>query len=459
MPQIVFSPVAEAAGSGSSDHQSSLAPDAQDEIQGNDRHPQVSSFFASAKHTTFSHHVKLLNPLAQSFAHSPSYPIFPTHFGEDPVFFIRTAIILGLWFTMAALPQTATPFLPQAIANAEEFEEEESEDNISESDIQVQHIRFPITLLGSKHTMAGVLYVNPSQQKICSDKDTPRKVKKCFLKLSTLQVLVHGLTYNHTYWDPYGAAKPGRSYARFMAKKGYVVLALDLLGTGASSVPNGEMLNFTQNVISLVQVLTPIRSQQHLQKNLIRHIALVGHSGGTILSVLTAGSSPHIADFLIATGWSYAPHQVFSQDIIDAALGQTPYIRFPSELRTALFYYTPTARPRQISFDNSQLADQFPNGALTEGLPLLMALEKEPIEVIKEISGVVQVKVPVLVQLGDMDVIAKPFLPEKEKVLYSGSPNVTVQVLENIGHSLNLHIDRKTGWRKIHRWLKDQLFK
>jgi len=78
------------------------------------------------------------------------------------VFFIRTAIILGLWLTLAALPQTATPFLPQAIANAEEFEEEESEDNISESDIQVQHLKFPIQLLGSQHTMAGVLYVNPS---------------------------------------------------------------------------------------------------------------------------------------------------------------------------------------------------------------------------------------------------------------------------------------------------------
>jgi hypothetical protein len=73
VPQIVFFPVAEAAGSGSSDHQSSLAPDAQDENQGNDRHPQVSSFFASAKHTTFSHHVKLLNPLPRaSLIHFPT---------------------------------------------------------------------------------------------------------------------------------------------------------------------------------------------------------------------------------------------------------------------------------------------------------------------------------------------------------------------------------------------------
>ena len=359
---------------------------------------------------------------------------------------IRIAIMLGLWLSTSMLPLNTISLLPQTFAH-------------TKSVIQVEHIKFPVTVLGEQHTIAGVLYVNPSQHKICSHKNTPRKVEKCLLKLSTLQVLVHGLTYNHTYWDPYGAAKPGRSYARFMAKKGYIVLALDLLGTGASSMPDGEKFNLTESVSSLVQVLTPIRSQQHLKKNPIRHIALVGHSGGTILSVLTAGTVPPLADFLIATGWSYAPHQVFSKKIINNARRQVPYISFPRDLRTELFYYTPTAKPRRIAFDNSQLADQIPNGAFIEGLSLLKAMDEGQIDVIKALSLVDQVKVPVLVQLGDMDVIARPLVPENEKNLYSGSPDVTVQVLENIGHSLNLHIKRKTGWRQINRWLKDQLFK
>ncbi len=359
---------------------------------------------------------------------------------------VRVVSMLGLWLSASVLPQQTISLLPQTFAH-------------TKSDIHVQHIRFPVTVLGEQHTIAGVLYVKPSQHKICSHKNTPRKVEKCFLKLSTLQILVHGWTYNHTYWDPYGAAKPGRSYARFMAKKGYVVLALDLLGAGASSAPDGAKLNFTENTSSLVQVLASIRSQKRLKKNPIRHIALVGHSGGTILSVLTAGTAPPLADFLIATGWSYAQHQVFSQDIIDDHLLQTPYIHFSSDLRTEQFYYTPNAKPRQIAFDNKQLADRFPNGALTEGLPLLKALDRGKIDIIKAVSLVDKVKVPVLVQMGDMDVIAKPSIPENEKVLYSGSPEVTVQVLENIGHSLNLHNDRKTGWRKINRWLKDQLFK
>ncbi len=373
------------------------------------------------------------------------------------IIFVRVALIVGLWIAFSTLPLKMTSFHPLPLAHAED---EEAEDKVSIYDIQTKHVKFPVQLSdGSTYTIAGVVYFNPTQRKICLHKNTSRKMEKCFLKLSTLQVLVHGWTYNHTYWDPYGAAKQGRSYARFMAKKGYVVLALDLLGTGESSEPNGEMLNFTENVGSLIQILTQIRSQQHLQNHSIQHIALVGHSGGTILSVLTAGTIPNIADFLIATGWSYVPHEVFPQEIIDAALTQTPYIRFPSELRTALFYYTPTAKPRQIAFDNSHLADQFPHGALAQGVPILEALENGNIELIKAFSLVDQVKVPVLVQLGDMDVIAKPVLPEAEEEFYAGSPDVTVQVLENIGHSLNLHINRKTGWRNIHRWLKDQLFK
>ena len=131
------------------------------------------------------------------------------------VLLVRIAIMLGLWLSISMLPQSTISLLPQTFAH-------------TKSDLHVQRIKFPVTVLGEQHTIAGVLYVNPSQHKICSHKTTPRKVEKCFLKLSTLQVLVHGWTYNHTYWDPYGAGKPGRSYARFMAKKGYVVLALDL---------------------------------------------------------------------------------------------------------------------------------------------------------------------------------------------------------------------------------------
>ncbi len=360
-------------------------------------------------------------------------------------FFIRIAIMLILLFALATVPQNIISILPQTFAH-------------TKSNIHAQRVTFPVTVLGEQHTMSGVLYVNPSQHKICLHKATPRKVEKCFLKLSTLQVLVHGWTYNHTYWDPYGAAKPGRSYARFMAKKGYAILALDLLGTGASSVPDGAKLNFTENVHSLVQVLTSIRTQQHLQDKFIRRIALVGHSGGTILSVLTAASAPNLADFLIATGWSYVPHPVFPKELIDLALGQTPYISFPDNVRAQLFYYTPSARPRRIAFDNKRLADQLPNGSLREGLPLLDALKNEQLDIIKAVSLVDKVTVPVLVQLGDMDVIAPPLVPENEKELYAGSPDVTVQVLDNIGHSFNLHNNRKTGWQQIHRWLKDQLF-
>src|SRR2546423_3412732 len=51
---------------------------------------------------------------------------------------------------------------------------------------------------------------------------------------TTVQVLVHGTTYNHVYWDfPYQAEH--YSHHRDMARHGYATFAVDRLGTGQST--------------------------------------------------------------------------------------------------------------------------------------------------------------------------------------------------------------------------------
>lgn len=124
-----------------------------------------------------------------------------------------------------------------------------------------------------------------------------------------------------------------------MANKGYPVLALDLLGTGASTVPNGDVLNIGQSVLSLFQVLSGLKTQTSLLHRPFKRVVLVGHSVGTITSVLTLGTFPGLADLLVATGWSFAPHKVpLDPALIEAALlGQNPYVRFPDNVRTELF--------------------------------------------------------------------------------------------------------------------------
>src|SRR5208282_5538800 len=55
-----------------------------------------------------------------------------------------------------------------------------------------------------------------------------------------LQVLVHGVSYDHRYWDAGTVNGQDYSYARYMAAQGFDVLAIDLPGAGSSSVPKGS---------------------------------------------------------------------------------------------------------------------------------------------------------------------------------------------------------------------------
>ena len=66
------------------------------------------------------------------------------------------------------------------------------------------------------------------------------------------------------------------------------------------------------------------------------------------------------------------------------------------------------------------------------------------------------VRGPVLAQMGDQDALFPGSLAGQEAAFY---PNacLTVQVLGDQGHSVNLHRERRDGWAKIHDWLDSTL--
>lgn len=329
--------------------------------------------------------------------------------------------------------------------------------------VHIEPLKFPVRLSnGQDHSFAGFLFFKPGNEKNCFKKKKQKQVLKCLrkgLKNRTLQVLVHGFTYNHTYWDTMRINGVDYSYARFMANQGFDVLALDLLGTGASSVPDGDLLTLDESASALAQVLTSLRSKKNNPINEgFQKVALVGHSVGTVTAVFTLGMDPDAAEVLVATGWSYAPHEVLLDPmLIELALGgPDSFIRFPPEERERLFYFLDSADLDVIAFDNANLADQFPRGILIQGLPLLQALALGDIEQFR----VDQVAVPVLIQLGEFDLmIAPPRFPDLERELYAGSSDVTVQILAAMGHSFNLHVNNLQSWTRIDQWIEQRLGK
>lgn len=69
--------------------------------------------------------------------------------------------------------------------------------------VHVEPLKFPVQLSNSQaQSLAGFLFFKPGNEKNCFKKKKQEHVLKCLrkgLKNRTLQVLVHGFSYNHTY--------------------------------------------------------------------------------------------------------------------------------------------------------------------------------------------------------------------------------------------------------------------
>ncbi|MFD7204277.1 alpha/beta fold hydrolase [Streptomyces sp. NPDC059893] len=71
---------------------------------------------------------------------------------------------------------------------------------------------------------------------------TSHRLRQARSGRSTVQVLIHGSTYNHTYWDFGTVNGEHYSYARRAAAAGFPTFAFDKVGFGASSHPDSSLL-------------------------------------------------------------------------------------------------------------------------------------------------------------------------------------------------------------------------
>lgn len=100
-----------------------------------------------------------------------------------------------------------------------------------------------------------------------------------------LQVLIHGGTYNHSYFDwPY---KPERyNYVRDMTDRGFTTLNIDRIGHGVSDNPNALNLNFDVAAHTVHQLV------QYLRRGALGHpfntIMLNGYSMGGMTAQVEA---------------------------------------------------------------------------------------------------------------------------------------------------------------------------
>lgn len=309
----------------------------------------------------------------------------------------------------------------------------------SGNSIKVERLVFPVSLSSGPADVVAYLYYQGSYQN------------------RPLQVLVHGATYNHAYWDFPAVNGERYSYARYMAAQKYAVLAIDLPGAGESDKPAGAGLGLADTSAALRQVIDAMRSGANPVQHRFGPIVLVGHSAGAIAATAVQANG-HPADALILTASRHLVGEVLNlpitQQIVPLLLQlvgvfqNVPYFSLPPDNRTGLFYFPPAADPAVTALDNAT-ADQWTSGQLTS---TFFAFLNPAIDQPGQVTG------PVLIQLGTNDVLFPADLPAIERSLWTNS-TPDIQTLTGIGHDFNLHLNHEIGWRAIDAWISTHVAK
>ena len=323
-----------------------------------------------------------------------------------------------------------------SVAFASEEEERTPEHQRRGGRVQVDELFFPVQLSdGNTYQIAGYLYHVGS------------------VESPIIQVAVHGATHFHLYWDTPRINGISYSYARYMARRGYIVLAIDQLGTGASSQPDGDFVNLDETANALHQVLASLRTPDNPTAHEFEDIALVGHSNGSLTSVYATGTY-HDADALVTTAWMHVPHPLPFDPAAILAVLTTPYIpatAFSKEFRTSIFYHVPTTDQAFIDFEHDNL------GPGVQARAQFIDLFTAGLD--SSLSRSTSVTVPVLVQNGDFDALQPSEFMADEPSFYPNAEEVTLQYLDDMGHNVNGHRNHLQSWRGIDRWLRKTLLR
>jgi pimeloyl-ACP methyl ester carboxylesterase len=277
-------------------------------------------------------------------------------------------------------------------------------------------------------------------------------------KPDTVQVLIPGATYNHTYWNfPYNPSK--YSYVRAMLAAGYATLNFDPLGFGQSSHPLSTLVTIESDAFVTHKVIQAARKGTFGIK--FPHVLLVGHSMGTAVAWREAAAY-HDIDGMIASGNSH--HQSLITTL------KTPLITYPAFLdpkfsgqhldpgyfttrpgtRMDVFYNPADASPAVVAEDEKTKD--------TVTLTFLATYFAEDVDL-----DTSRIHVPVLIAVGQDDALmckglggddcanSSTFL-RSEAPFYSPSACLQAYVLPKAGHDLNLSLNAQSFFQVAKRW-------
>jgi pimeloyl-ACP methyl ester carboxylesterase len=280
-----------------------------------------------------------------------------------------------------------------------------------------------------------------------------------FVPTSTIDVLVPGTTYNHMYWDwPVDPAT--YSYVDHTLLAGRATLAIDRLGTGASSHPASTEITDTVSAYAVHQVIQWARQQLGYSR-----VDLIGHSLGSIIASIVAGTYPGDVTRLVLTGdlnvdtsdhiAAQADFYPASQDPQFSGDGYDPgYLTTIPGTRAGLYYYN--GDPSVIAYDEAHKdvvsSTEFGTGIAVPNMPPGPANPED------------RITAPVLLIVGQEDFLLcegtgapdcadLTALRQLEQPYYADAASLTALSVPDTGHDLALNKTAGISFALIDAWL------
>lgn len=178
----------------------------------------------------------------------------------------------------------------------------------------------------------------------------------------TIQILVHGITYDHNYWDLPGFGEM-YDYSGAQNAAGYTTLAVDRIGSaGQSSIPPSALLNLDSDAVSIHDVVQAARAGS-IPGGPYEKVLMVGHSYGSAIAwqedtayndvdgIISSGLG-HLLGNLQGLGTSLEPA------LLDPRLAprvglDAGYLTTLPGTRGSLFYNAPDTDPAVVAYDES----------------------------------------------------------------------------------------------------------
>lgn len=275
-----------------------------------------------------------------------------------------------------------------------------------------------------------------------------------------VDVLVHGATYNRSYWDwPQDPAL--YSYVDKDLQAGRAVFYYDRIGAGQSSHPNGLSITAQTDAYTLHQIIQWFKTSQDYTT-----VNVIGHSMGAVVAAEEAGVY-NDASKLVLTSMLHVP--AIGQSIITLSAGMYPaaldpqfsgsgildgYLTTRPGIRSTTFYGPSNVDPAVTAYDEAH-KDLFADSELTTGVT---ALELPPI-----LSTASHITAPVLVVVGAQDSLFCGGLigctnanavRANESLYYLSAAKLDVISVPATGHDLTLHTTAPQSFASINNWIR-----